>query len=252
MFIFDFDGVLIDSVDEIAVTTYNLLTESSASSLGELPSGYLELFRLNRCRPSRACDLVLTGKWCLERMDTEPNAILSASDARTLFSLPREQVEQIEGSFFKTRNDFSATCREKWLALNTPYQPLWSRLQHLGGKRVVVITNKNRQAVIDIFRHYRLEVPEENIYARDGLRSKVENLRLIAERFKPSKVYLVEDCLENLLELKQSVPPKLCFFPIFALWGYVAPEDRSAAENAGIAQFSQQELIELLNREFAS
>ncbi len=48
MLIFDYDGVLLDSVREIAVTTYNMLQGSIATRLEQLPQNALKLFLRNR------------------------------------------------------------------------------------------------------------------------------------------------------------------------------------------------------------
>ena len=48
MVIFDFDGVLMDSVGEVALTTYNAATGRLCASLAEMPPGVAALFRRNR------------------------------------------------------------------------------------------------------------------------------------------------------------------------------------------------------------
>ena len=48
MLIFDYDGVLMDSVREVAVTAYNMVQNTIATRLNQLPQTALDLFLRNR------------------------------------------------------------------------------------------------------------------------------------------------------------------------------------------------------------
>ena len=48
MLIFDFDGVLLDSIREIVVTAYNMARGTLVTRLDQLPQNALELFLRNR------------------------------------------------------------------------------------------------------------------------------------------------------------------------------------------------------------
>lgn len=48
MLIFDFDGVLIDSLDEVILTVYNTATGQQVTRLTDLAQPLVELFRRNR------------------------------------------------------------------------------------------------------------------------------------------------------------------------------------------------------------
>ena len=48
MLIFDFDGVLINSIDEVVLTTYNATTATLHTALTDLPPELVSLFKRNR------------------------------------------------------------------------------------------------------------------------------------------------------------------------------------------------------------
>ena len=48
MLIFDFDGVLVNSLDEVVLTAYNAATDSLVTSLEQVPADLEQLFKRNR------------------------------------------------------------------------------------------------------------------------------------------------------------------------------------------------------------
>jgi beta-phosphoglucomutase-like phosphatase (HAD superfamily) len=48
MLIFDFDGVLINSLDEVTLTAYNAVTGKQVTSLADLPTALVGLFQHNK------------------------------------------------------------------------------------------------------------------------------------------------------------------------------------------------------------
>ena len=71
MLIFDYDGVLLDSVREIAVTAYNMLNNTIATRLDQLPQNALELFLRNRFHVQPIGDAPVLLKHCLEIGETD-------------------------------------------------------------------------------------------------------------------------------------------------------------------------------------
>ena len=59
MLVLDFDGVLLNSLDDVVLTGYNAATGETIESLGELPKYYVELLRLNRFHCQPAGDFIL-------------------------------------------------------------------------------------------------------------------------------------------------------------------------------------------------
>jgi hypothetical protein len=66
MLIFDFDGVLMNSMDEVALTAYNAVTGGLVTFMAKTPSFAVEMFRINRFRVQQIGDAIPLMKWCLE------------------------------------------------------------------------------------------------------------------------------------------------------------------------------------------
>jgi len=250
--IFDFDGILLNSVLEVAVTAYNAVSGKLATSKEELPSGCLESFVRNRFHFQPAGDVLPLMGWCLEYGSVEPERILSAKEYRSLLEAEKRPIRERTEKFFSTRKLFVERNREKWLALNEPYEPLWSSLRELGAGRVVILTNKNRQAVLDLTEHFNLRLEPENVYSGDGAVKKDENLRKLHARFRASHYLFVDDSLGNLRELREDFPAggtELELRLAFGTWGYLGPNDKLEAETEGLPMFSQADIISLLREE---
>ena len=48
MLIFDFDGVLINSLDEVVLTSFNAASQTLHTALAEIPFDLVRLFKRNR------------------------------------------------------------------------------------------------------------------------------------------------------------------------------------------------------------
>ena len=156
MLVFDFDGVLVDSVREAAVTGYNALSGETATRLDDLPPGLFRIFRQNRPVIRSAPELFTLMGWCLDHCEREPEARLTREAFEDLLAQASVSSDDRAARFFEARERFMDADREAWLALNAPFQPLWDRVRLRGGDGPVILTNKNRDAALAICRHFGL------------------------------------------------------------------------------------------------
>lgn len=250
MLIFDFDGVLINSLNEVVVTAYNSVSGQQIIDLEAVPETLTALFKRNRFHFQAAGDAVVLMQWCLETYRTEPEKILSPAEYQDLLQANDVPLLDRTNRFFETRGRLIKKDREKWLSLNTPFQPLWNALIERGGERVVILTNKNREAVLNLCRHFRLGILGENIYSGDHGATKIENLNSILGRFKASRYFFIDDSIKNLRQIDTAFnSPQKIFSLLFASWGYNGPEDPALARNYGYQIVNQQDTIEMLDAE---
>lgn len=250
MLIFDFDGVLFNTLDEVSLTAYNAVTGKLFISLEELPGDLVGLFRRNRFHFQSAGDALPLMSWCIKNFRHRSHALLSQEEYGDIIDNAGISLPRRTEIFFAARKRFVERNEERWRALNIPYQPLWDELIHRGGSRVVILTNKNRKAVLDLCRSHDLEVLEENIYSGDGGVKKIENLNQIRRRSNGFQYCIIDDSLKNLREIDchfQREKEKLIL--LFAAWGYIGPEDESKAKALGYPSFSQRDLIDILDAE---
>src|SRR5690606_15775485 len=107
----------------------------------------------------------------------------------------------ISNYFYSVRVAFMESATQEWLKLNEPFYPLWDKLIEYGPQNVVILTAKNKSAVIKLCHHYGLKVNEQNVYAGDNNTSKIENFTQISQRFNKEKYTFIDDHLKNLKDL---------------------------------------------------
>jgi phosphoglycolate phosphatase-like HAD superfamily hydrolase len=232
--IFDYDGVLLDSVREIAVTAYNMLQGTIATRLDQLPPNALQLFLRNRFHVQPIGDAPVLMKHCLEIGATDPDTLLTPAEYEALIKPVAEPVAARTTRFFETRNLFKAKDLKAWTELNAPVQPLWQIMIEKPTAALVLLTNKNRDATVSLSSHFGLMISEDNIYSGDHGTTKIDNMTQIMQRFKQPAYAFIDDSVKNLRELDEHFNRQEKIISlIFATWGYTGPDDARMARDFG-------------------
>jgi phosphoglycolate phosphatase-like HAD superfamily hydrolase len=249
MLIFDFDGVLINSLTEVTIIVYCAATGKKVTSLADLPPALVGLFQHNRYHVQPIGDAVLLMKWCLNNYQKDSEKILSPQEYEAIISGAADAEVDRTRRIYETRTHFAARDPQRWLALHRPYQPLWSELLKRKKCAFVILTNKNRDATLRLCRHFGLNIDGDNVYSGDQGVSKVENMRQIQKRFGRPAFEFIDDSVKNLMELDR------CFNKdhqtlalLFASWGYIGPDDEKIARLNRYRVLNQKDLIVLLDR----
>ena len=128
MLIFDFDGVLMNSLAEVTLTAYSAATGKRVPSLADLPTALAGLFQHNRFHVQRIGDAILLMNWCLNHYRAAPHQILAPHEYEALIAGEAVPITDRTLRIYETRSQFIADDPESWLALHEPYQPLWDEL----------------------------------------------------------------------------------------------------------------------------
>ncbi len=243
MILFDFDGVLVDSAIEIAISAYNFHTGSEVIDPDGLPVGFLEIFRTNSHLIVAAHRLGAQARWCLEHLEKGGgvSSVISHADFDEYLRSIGGVKTDLAADFFKVRHWFMEAHPENWLAVNRPFEPLWTAVREMDQNKLAILTNKNRPAVLQIARHYELLLEPERIYSADGGSTKSQNVVVIDEKHRSESYVFLDDALENLHVLPKVLPGRIT--PVLAGWGYNSDEDKAAARHSKIAILSQKEFI---------
>ena len=250
MWIFDFDGVLLNSLDEVAVSAFNAVTGNMVTAIEKIPSDLISLFKHNRFHFQPAGDVIPLMHWCLDTYLTAPDKLLTRGEFLNIVRKTTEPLASRTERFYAARNRFAEQDSQRWFSLNRPFQPIWNELVKRGSEQVVILTNKNREAVFKQCRYFDLEVLKENIYAGDGGATKTANLKALFKRFSVRPLRFIDDSLRNLQDLDvhfvfKKESRKLSLF--LASWGFIGPEDIETARSSGLPILTQNELIALLD-----
>ena len=251
MIILDFDGVIVDSQNEVICTIYSQITGVLTNNLAAIPADFCARFRRNRFHVQPAADFLPFAQWCLGHgPQSVPlggvDRMLSDGEFAAILKSSAEPEEVRRELFFGTRAKLIAHHKERWLSLSPVYEPLGTLLRTLPPSRVVLLTNKNRSAVLDLMAHAAVKVLPENIYSGDNGVTKVQNFAAIHDRFKCESYTFVDDSVKNLRECRHEIPDARFFQCALATWGYVGPDDAAQAAREGFHCYSMQRLMDEL------
>ena len=244
LLIFDFDGVLLNSVVEMSVTAYNAVSGELVTSPDNLPGNSAKLFLTNRYHVQPAGDALNLMEWCLANSTLPGNSRLKDSEYCSIRDGSDVSLVERTESFFSARKRFVDYDIHRWQSLNSVYEPVWEILKDRNTKKLIILTNKNSAATFTLCHHFKLPVLEENIYSGDGGITKINNLLKIHSRFQRSKYSFIDDSIGNLDELNsyfRTQEPVLEL--MLATWGYTGPEDQHRARQAGYPILDQGDLI---------
>jgi hypothetical protein len=250
MLILDFDGVLINSLDEVTLTAYNATTGKLVTGLADLPRALVGLFQRNRYHVQSIGDGILLMNWCLNNYGNKSEKMLNPHEYEAVISGAAVSLTDRTLRIYETRRQFIAKDPECWLALHQPYQPLWDQLIQRQKFAFVLLTNKNRDATLRLCGHFGLVINAVDVYSGDQGASKVENMRQIQERFENQTSDFIDDSVKNLHELENSLNMGNKMIRLMlASWGYTGPRDQKIALEYGYPVLNQKDLISLLNQD---
>ena len=250
MLIFDFDGVLINSLDEVTLTAYNAVTGKQVTSLADLPTALVGLFQHSRFHVQAIGDAMLLMKWCLNNYRNKSKRILNPHEYEALISDATDSINDRTRRIYETRSQFIASDPECWLALHRPYQPLWDELIQRQKYVFVILTNKNRDATLRLCQHFGLGIDAVDVYSGDHGTGKVVNMQQIQKRFSDQRYGFIDDSVKNLREIENSINAENKMIRLlFASWGYTGPRDEKIAQEYGYPVLNQKDLIALLGKD---
>ena len=248
MLIFDFDGVLINSVDEVVLTTYNATTDSLFTSLAQVPVDLRQMFKNNRFHVQPIGDAIALMNWCLANRQGDLNKILTPEEYGTIADGTDIPLTDRTNLIYDTRKRFIEKDIERWFALHQTYQPLWDELIRRQNHPFVILTNKNHDATLRLCRHFGLNIDAKDIYSGDNGVTKIENMLRIQERFGKKSYSFIDDSVKNLKELDLYFNAKnKTLTLLLATWGYTGAQDSAMAQEYGYEAFQQADVVRLLD-----
>ena len=248
MLIFDFDGVLINSLDEIVLTAYNAATDSLMTALTEVPPDLVQLLKNNRFHVQAIGDAIALMHWCLIEWQKDPQQILTREEYQAVTRNSELALTDRTNLIYAARKRFIDKDIKRWLALHQTYQPLWDELGRLKNYPFVILTNKNHDATLRLCRHFGLAIDAEDIYSGDNGVTKIENMLLIQKRFGRQQFMFIDDSVKNLQELDRNFNrDKKVVALALAAWGYIGAGDTKTAPESGYPALQQTDVVQFLN-----
>lgn len=248
MLIFDFDGVLINSLDEVVLTTYNAATDSLFTSMAEVPADLVQVFKNNRFQVQAIGDAIALMNWCLINWRKDSQKIFTREEYRTIAQGSDIALADRTNLIYDTRKRFIEKDIGRWFALHQTYQPLWDELIRRKNHPFVILTNKDHDATLRLCRHFGLTIDAKDIYSGDNGVSKIENMLRIQERFGKEAFSFIDDSVKNLNELDLYFnTEKKVLTLLLATWGYTGAQDSMMAQEFGYEVLQQTDVVRHLD-----
>ncbi len=245
LFLFDFDGVLIDSAAEIVLSSHNAVTGLFCTAYDDVPESYRNLFLASKGSSRSAGEMIVLGQAVLDRIgEGELERPITRSELEVDISLAEADLNDFKELFFATREKLVTHAPEAWAALHHPIEPLWSLIQRMqGSKDVFLLTHKNSISVKRLIDHYRLPIAPENIYSSDTGKAKHENFLDLASTHPASCYVVVDDAPNNLIEIADHTPQDVQTRLIHANWGYGKLAELKEFHSRGIESLELDEFL---------
>jgi phosphoglycolate phosphatase-like HAD superfamily hydrolase len=230
--VFDFDGVLCDSLEECMMVAWYAHTNAAVSEfvdpgLAGVPHAVVE--RFERCRPFMRHLLHLL----VPLVEADPPATRSEFAAR-FEAIGSREAEAFARAAERYRAALRRDHPERWCARHGVER----RLDVLV-RGAYIATARDTASVGHILRAHGMEIHDDHVFG--SLRSKPPALDAIATREarRPSEVILVDDSIENCIAARDAG-----FATHWASWGYHAPEDAETARRWRIPVLTVEALLQ--------
>jgi len=212
--VFDFDGVIINSIDEcyyVGVEAYNKI------------GGNLKICKktknlYKKARPYiRITEDHLPTFYMIEKGFF--NSRLLKSIRKKLKKREREYVKK----FYEIRKELQKKDIKKWSLMHEPFNDIIKIInRNIKKWNIFISTTKNKEAVKILLRSIDLNIPFSKIFSREFSTDKSEHIKEISKRYgiEERNIIFIDDNLENLKNIKI----KTKAIPLLASWGYVNKE----------------------------
>ncbi len=247
----DFDGVICDSVNEMAVTSYNAAQKLFPSIIpGAKPCQYMNEFSYLRPVIKFGFESVLL--CLLIIINTPKHEILTdfVGLADNLIKKMNVNKEILVKIFAQERQNFIKTKLDQWLNLHTYYPGIIDTLDKIKNLEypLFIITTKEKRFAHLLLQSQRVDISESQIFGlADGSKSDVLLQLVRRNEFRHISFYFIEDRLQTLIDVaKHRDLDSLSLF--LADWGYNTKNEQKAARNhSRISLISPAELNPLLD-----
>jgi FMN phosphatase YigB (HAD superfamily) len=239
VFIFDFDGVICDSLIESVLITWNSfyrkdLAAFSDQGLAQVPKTFIERFQLYR-NFSRHLAHFLVALVAEERQQT----IRTQQEFDACYaSIPQPTID----AFVRDASAYRALVREEkrqqWLAYYRIEASVKDVLQECFVPSYIV-TAKDQASVLQILESQALPFQADHIFGEQT--AKLAALQAIKQMEPNKQLYFFDDNLTNVLDAEDAG-----YRAYWAMWGYHSPEHIQIARQQGIKALQLSDFVELM------
>ena len=258
LLVFDFDGVISNSIHDSLMTALNTYLEFVPNH--ELPIQKKlmpkEIFQFEKQYPEffdQFARLMPIGNFAqdyfviiriIEKNETEKITSQSIfNDYKN--AIPKESLISFQKLFYKIRTTMQADDPKAWADLNEPFPEIVKAIQCLSQTFICAIaTSKDKTSVNILLDRYGIAkyFRPENILDKDFAESKRAHLIRFHEEHNISfsNMHFIDDKVSHLLSVKD-----LCVHAYLALWGFNTEREQEIARKEGFISLRLENLPNL-------
>ena len=221
IYIFDFDGVLCNSIDECLITTYNAFYHTELINLDDIPNQFKLFFYKYRYHVRPVNEYLLICKAYMDKKD------LSFPIFNELKKRYEKEMDIFEKHFFFKR-DFLKKKTDLWLSYHTIYKHAAQFIAGLS-RKFYIVTTKDYNSVEMLANHFGFINKVEEILSKEMSIDKSVLFEYLFDKYKSllngRRIIFVDDNEFHLASVTK--------FPIelyFAKWGYAKNQVHNSYE----------------------
>jgi len=239
--VFDFDGVIINSIDEcyyVGVEAYNRIG-------GNLKFCKKTKNLYKKARPYiRITEDHLPTFYMIEKGFFDPSLLKTFKK-----NLKRKEKEYVK-KFYEIRKDFQKKDFKGWLSMHKPFYEIVKFMKkNIKRWNIFISTTKNKEAVKIILKSISFKFQPSKIFSREFSTDKSKHIKEISKRYgiEEEKIIFIDDNLENLINIKRNTKA----IPLLASWGYINKEILKNARKNKIKIINknefEKEIVKIIN-----
>jgi len=226
---FDFDRVIGDSVKECYVQSVKAYADVGS----ELKANQAVERKFREARPLiTKVEHFFTVMRLIEQNPRIRFSKLNQADFNREYAKDETRASEFTKRFYARRQEMQKTAPREWLALQGAFPGVARIIKKIQkSNQVFIATTKDKASVAELLRSYGIQIPEQNILAREFSLDKREQLKEIARKagVQPNQIILVEDAVEQLKKVSE-----IGARGVLARWGYSTKAQKREARKERI------------------
>lgn len=242
VFVFDFDGVLCDSIYETLVLNWIIKNDLSADCIAteiNIDSAWKDAFLTHRHLVGPANEYY----FLMQAMDRLQSGFCKdvPSEFHQLRAIPSRTSQEHAEKLFSLRLKLKKERKEDWLKLLPFYAGMGASLKTLAEQAQVFISStKDESTIREALAAQGLEDTVSEVYGKDRGVDKVLHIEgiLTETGASPEELFFIDDNWEHLKATRDKVGGSF-----LALWGYTHPQAKDFVQEFGGRAISRADFV---------
>ena len=241
LIVFDFDGVIVDSVHEAYIVCLKAF-ERMGGKLNESPS--LEENFLK----ARAFVIAAEDFFCILKTIENEGTNFNQVDQEKFDELKekyKEGEKEFAKHFYDVRKELQEKDFEQWCQLYSAF-PQAEEIKKIAKKHKTIIgTSKDRNSTFLLLQRMGFDYKKGDITGREMGIEKTEQIQKVREKFslKPEEILFIEDMFESVYKVQQ-----MGVKSALVSWGYSNEKQKEEAKKLGITIIKELDVEEQIER----